>query len=202
MNILHIDSSPRGAESHSRKMTAELVAELKEKNKDASVVYRDLGHNPPPFVREEWTSGAYTPEELRTPAQVDALKYSDAVISELLAADIVVIGAPMYNFSIPADLKAWIDQIIRINKTFLADYTGLAVGKKVFIVTSRGGGGYGAGEAMEHLNFQDSYLKTVLGMIGIRDIEFVHLNNTKKGEEAVCESYADARETIQQLAAV
>lgn len=200
MNILHIDSSPRGAESHSRKMTAELVAALKEKNKDATVVYRDLGHNPPPFVTEDWQNGAYTPEEQRTPAQIAALEYSDRAIAELLATDIVVIGAPMYNLTISADLKAWLDQVIRINKTFTADYKGLAAGKKAFIVTSRGGGGYGAGEAMEKINFQDPYLRTAFGFIGITDVEFIHINNTAKGEESVRESYANARAIIQQAA--
>ena len=201
MNILHIDSSPRGEASHSRKMTAELVAALKQKNQNASVVYRDLGHNPPPFVTEDWAHGAYTPEEQRTPAQTAALKYSDEAIAELLNADLVVIGAPMYNFGIPADLKAWIDQIIRFNVTFTADYKGLAAGRKVFVVTSRGGGGYGAGEPMEHLNFQDPYLRAAFGFIGITDVEFIHVNNTAKGDEAVQTSVGEARAKIQQASA-
>lgn len=198
MNILHIDSSPRREASHSRKMTAELVAALKQTHPNASVTYRDLGHQPPPFVTEDWQHGAYTPEEQRTPAQIEALKYSDEAIDELLAADIVVIGAPMYNLTISADLKAWIDQIIRINKTFTADYRGLAAGKKVFIVTSRGGGGYGAGEAMAHLNFQDPYLKTAFGFIGITEVEFIHINNTARGDEAVRESVGNARRAIER----
>lgn len=185
MNILHIDSSPRGATSHSRKITAELVAAFQANNQDAKVTYRDLGHNPPPFVPENWANAAYTPEENRTPTQTEALQYSDKAIAELLAADTVIIGAPMYNFGLPADLKAWIDQIIRINKTFTADYTGLAAGKRLYVVLSRGGGGYGAGEAMEHLNFQDPCLKTAFGFIGIKDIEFIHVNNTSKGDVAV-----------------
>ena len=200
MNILHIDSSPRGAASHSRKMTAELVAALKETHSNAAVTRRDLGHEPPPFVTEDWQNGAYTPEEQRTPAQVAALEYSDAAIDELLAADIVVIGAPMYNFAVSADLKAWLDQVVRINKTFLADYTGLATGKKVFVVTARGGGGYGAGEAMAHLNFQDPYLLTVLGFIGMKNVEFIHVNNTIKGDEAVRESTDNARALIHTAA--
>lgn len=201
MNILHVDSSPRGEASHSRRMTAELVAALQKTHPDASITYRDLGHQPPPFVTEDWQHGAYTPEEQRTPAQVAALKYSDAAINELLAADIVVIGAPMYNLAVSADLKAWLDQIIRINKTFTADYKGLAAGKKVFVVTSRGGGGYGAGEPMEKINFQDPYLRTAFGFIGITDVEFIHVNNTAKGDEAVRESVAGARALINTAAA-
>ncbi|MDQ3712908.1 MAG: NAD(P)H-dependent oxidoreductase [Acidobacteriota bacterium] len=200
MNILHIDSSPRGEASHSRKMTAELVATLQETHSNATVTYRDLGHQPPPFVTEDWQNGAYTPEEQRTPAQTAALKYSDQAIDELLAADIVVIGAPMYNLTVSADLKAWLDQIIRINKTFTADYKGLATGKKVFVVTSRGGGGYEAGEAMEHLNFQDPYLKTAFSFTGITDVKFISVNNTAKGDEAVRESTENARAMIHTAA--
>lgn len=196
MNILHVNSSPRREASHSRKMTAELVASLKQTHSNATVTYRDLGHEPPPFVTEDWQNGVYMPEEQRTPAQIAALEYSDQAIVELLAADIVVIGAPMYNLTISADLKAWLDQVIRINKTFTADYKGLAAGKKAFIVTSRGGGGYGAGEAMEKINFQDPYLRTVFGFIGITDVEFIHVNNTAKGAEAVRESIAGARALI------
>ncbi len=124
------------------------------------------------------------------------MRYSDAAIDELLAADIVFIGSPMYNLTISADFKAWLDQVIRINKTFLADYTGLATGKKLFVVTSRGGGGYGAGEPMEKINLQDPYLRVAFGFIGITDIEFIHVNNTAKGDEAVRESTENARAKI------
>jgi len=181
-------------------MAAQLVAALQTKNSDAAVTYRDLGHEPPPFVTEDWQHGAYTPEENRTPAQVEALQYSDAAIAELLATDILVVGAPMYNLTISANLKAWLDQVIRINKTFTAEYTGLVTGKKVFVVTSRGGGGYGAGEAMEKINFQDPYLKVAFGFIGITDVEFIHVNNTARGEEAVRESVESARALIQTAA--
>ncbi len=201
MNILHIDSSPRGAASHSRRMTAELVGLLKQTHPEAVVAYRDVGHEPPPSLTEDWQQGAYTPEAERTPAQRETLRYSDEVIAELLRADTLVVGAPMYNFGIPAMLKAWLDQVIRVNKTFLPTYEGLAKGKKVFVVTSRGGGGYGAGEAMEKLNFQDSYFKTVFGFIGITDVNLIHINNTAKGEEAVREAVAGARQEIQHALA-
>ena len=197
MNILQIDSSPRGEASHSRKMAAELVAALQAKHSDAKLTYRDLGHQPPPFVTEEWANGAYTPAEHRTPEQTAALEYSDAAIDELLAADVLVVGAPMYNLTISANLKAWLDQVIRINRTFTADYQGLVKGKKVFVVTSRGGGGYGAGEPMEKINFQDPYLQLAFGFIGITDVEFIHVNNTAKGGEAVRESTESARTSIQ-----
>ena len=201
MNILHIDSSPRGAASHSRQVSGELVTALKAAHQDAIVTYRDLGHQPPPFVTEDWQHGAYTPEEERTPAQRAALRYSDEVIAELLAADIIVAGVPMYNLSIPADFKAWIDQVVRINKTFTAGYEGLATGKRMFVVTARGGGGYGAGEERETYNYQDPYLRAVFGFIGITDVNFIHVNNTARGEEAVRESIGNARAAIEQALA-
>ena len=209
LQILHLDSSPRGATSHSRQLTAEFVQSLRQSNQNASVTYRDLGHHPPPHIDEAWTQAAYLPSEQLTPEQKASLQTSDELVDELLAADIIVIGAPMYNFSITSTLKAWIDQISRFGRTWIAEwkadgtsvYTGLATGKKVFIVTSRGGSGYGAGEAMERLNFQDPYLKTAFGFIGITEIEFIHVNNTAKGEEALTESIGSARTAIKIAAA-
>lgn len=204
LQILHIDSSPRGAASHSRQISKELVESLKQSNQNASVAYRDLGRNPPSHVDDAWTQAAYLPSDQLTPEQRAALAESDELVDEVLAADVIVIGAPMYNFSITSTLKAWIDQIARFGRTWIAEwktdgtsvYTGLATGKKVFVVTSRGGGGYGAGEAMENLNFQDPYLKTAFGFIGVTDVEFIHINNTSKGEEAVGESIGNARTAI------
>lgn len=201
MNILHIDSSPRGGASHSRRMTAELVRLLKQTHPTASVTYRDLGHEPPPFVTEEWQQGAFTPEAERTPEQREALRYSDEVIDEFLAADIIVIGSPMYNLGITASLKAWFDQVLRIGRTFTASYEGLAKGKRAFVVTSRGGGGYGSGEAMERYNLQDSYLRTALGFIGVTDVNLIHINNTAKGEEVVREAVEVAREALREALA-
>ncbi len=209
LRILHIDSSPRGAASHSKQITGELVKSLTQSNQNSLVTYRDLGHNPPPHVDDAWTQAAYLPFDQLTPEQQASLQTSDELVDEVLAADVIVIGAPMYNFSITSTLKAWIDQISRFGRTWKAEwkadgtsvYTGLAAGKKVFVITSRGGGGYGAGEAMERLNFQDPYLKTVFGFIGITEIEFIHLNNTSKGEEALVESIGSARTAIGIVAA-
>ena len=206
LKILHIDSSPRGAASHSRQINLELVESLTKANPGASVTYRDVGHEPPPFVDEAWTEAAFLPPSDRTPEQVKALQVSEELVDELLSADVLVVGIPMYNFNVPAQLKAWIDQIVRPGRTFVVEpqadgtniYKGLAAGKKIFIVTSRGGGGYGAGEAMAGLNHQDSFLETVLGFIGITDVEFIHVNNTAKGDEAVRESVGSARRKIQQ----
>lgn len=209
IRILHIDASPRGAASHSRQISLELVESLTKANPGASVTYRDVGREPPPFVDEAWTEAAFLPPSDRTPEQVKALQVSGELVDELLSADVLVFGIPMYNFNVPAQFKAWIDQIVRPGRTFVVEpqadgtniYKGLAAGKKVFIVTSRGGGGYGAGEAMAELNHQDPFLKTILGFIGITNVNFVHVNNTSKGDVAVREAVRQARTVIQQAAA-
>ena len=176
--ILRIDSSPRGERSHSRALTAAFVEELKTKHPDATVAYRDLGHNPVPHVNENWIAGAYSDPVTHSPEVQAALLLSNELVDEMLASDIIVLGAPMYNFSIPSRLKAYIDQIVRIGRTFTSDYQGLATGKKMFILCARGASGYGQGEAMEAMNFQSPYLKTIFGFIGITDISFVYDEKT------------------------
>ncbi len=194
MNILHIDSSPRGERSHSRALTSAFVSELQKSHSDATIAYRDLGHAPVPHVDEAWIQAAYSAPDERSDADKQAIAFSDELVDELLAADIIVLGAPMYNFSIPSTLKAYIDQVVRVGRTFTKDYEGLVNGKKMFILCARGGGGYGAGEQMEGSNFQDPYFKTIFGMIGISDISYVYDEKTLSGESNLDESKAQARE--------
>ena len=199
--ILHIDSSARGEGSHSRQISAELVQALTAAHPNTTVTYRDLRAANLPFVTENWFYGAYTPPADRTDAQNDALKLSDTLIDELLAADVLVFGIPMYNFSVPAVFKAYIDQIARVGRTFTSSYEGLVKGKKAFVVTARGGGGYGPGEPRETVNFEDPYLKSALGFIGITDVTFLHINNTARGEE-VQASLNQVRTQIKEAASV
>ena len=107
----------------------------------------------------------------------------------------------MYNFSVPAVFKAYIDQIARVGRTFTSSYEGLVKGKKAFVVTARGGGGYGPGEPRETVNFEDPYVKSVLGFIGITDVTFLHINNTARGEE-VQASLNQVRTQIKEAASV
>lgn len=194
MNILHIDSSPRGERSHSRALTAAFVGELQQKHSDATISYRDLGHAPVPHVDEAWIAAAYTAPDERTDVNKQAIAFSDELVDELLAAELIVMGAPMYNFSIPSTLKAYIDNVVRIGRTFTKDYEGLAKNKKMFIMCARGGGGYGAGEQMEAVNFQDPYLNTIFGLIGITDISYVHDEKTLSGEDDLDASKQEARD--------
>lgn len=185
-NILQIDSSPLGDRSVSRKLTAKTVAELKAKYPDCNIIIRDFGTVPLPHLNGMTIGAFFTPTDQRNEVQNDALKLSDQAIAELMAADIIVIGVPMWNFGIPSSLKAWIDHIIRAGKTFKYGAAGpeslLPKGKKVIIVSSRGGI-YSDGP-MKIMDYQETYLSAVLGFIGLRDVSFVRAEGVAMGEEA------------------
>ena len=162
MKILHIDSSIQGAGSATRELTREIVARLKATRPDAQIIYRDL-------VAEELSH--FSQAAFKRSDELEAAR-NTAVLEEFLAADVLVIGAPLYNFSIPTQLKAWVDRIVIAGRTFR--YTergpeGLAGGKQVIVAVARGGV-YEAGSPAE---FGESYLKFVLGFLGIRDVTFV-----------------------------
>lgn len=204
--LLHIDSSPRGERSHSRRFTREFVEAWKQAHPADRVTYRDVGRNPVPHVDEPWIAGAYTPLEQRTPAAQDAIGISDRLVDEFLAADLYVIGIPMYNFSVPSTFKAYIDQIVRVGRTFVFEpenvanpYKPLVLGKKMVVITACGDSGFGPGERNEKMNHQDPYLRTVFGFIGITDITFIHVENDEFGGTSLAQSIANARTQIAQL---
>jgi FMN-dependent NADH-azoreductase len=116
--LLHIDSSPRGNRSHSRRLSREFVEQWKQAHPSDVVIYRDIGRNPVPHIDESWIAAAFAPPEQHTPDLQEAIRLSDLLVDEFLAADIYVIGVPMYNFSVPSVFKAYIDQIVRIGRTF------------------------------------------------------------------------------------
>lgn len=199
-HILHLDASARGSASHSRTVSGELVAAMKDADPTATVTYRDLGHQDIPYVSEPLIGAMYTPAEARTTEQKAVLALSDELIAELKAADVYVFGIPMYNFSVPGVFKSYIDQVARINETWNpATYEGLLKNKRAIVVTARGGGGYGPGEAREAYNVQDPTIKNVLGFMGVTDLEFIHVNNTAGGDDAVNGALAEARAKIAAL---
>jgi FMN-dependent NADH-azoreductase len=182
--LLVIESSPRST-SVSTSLTQKFVTEWQQKNPGGKVVTRNVFTNPASFVTESWIYAAYTPVGARTPEQKEALKESDTYVDELIAADTIVIGAPMHNFLISSPLKAWIDQIVRAGRTFSvgADgYKGLLDGKKKVIVASARGGDYTGDLAF--LDHQTPYLKTILGFLGLTDVHFAVANNQSRGPEA------------------
>ena len=202
MKLLHVDSSILGGGSVSRQLTSQIVAAQVANHPDLEVVHRDLGATPVAHLTGEHLAAmrGAVPE---TAAMRDDLAASQAVLEEFLAADVVVIGAPMYNFSVPSQLKAWIDRIAVAGRTFR--YTekgpeGLAGGKTVIIASTRGGF-YGPGTANAALEHQDSYLKAVFGFLGVTDIRFVHAEGIALGEEQRAKSLQSAEAAIRDLAA-
>jgi FMN-dependent NADH-azoreductase len=176
-NLLVIESSPRGDYSISRNLTAKFVEAWQKNHADGKVVTRDLAKTDLPFVDLPWIMGAYTPGEQHSPEMKKALQVSDELIAELQAADHVVLGTSMYNFSTPAALKAYIDQVVRVNVTFSPSYEGLLKNKKAVVIVASAGD-YSPGSYMESYNSETSYLKQILGFIGITDVRFILAGGT------------------------
>jgi FMN-dependent NADH-azoreductase len=207
-HLLHIDVSPRGERSHSRRMTCEFVEQWKQTHPSDTVAYRDIGRNPIPHVDEPWIAAAFSPPEQHTPQLQEAISFSDQLVDEFLAADIYIIGVPMYNFSIPSVFKAYIDQIVRVGRTVAFEpndsanvFKPLVLGKRMFIIEARGDSGYKIGGPYEKMNFHDPYLVTVFGFMGITDITFIHVENDEYGGHKLAESIVNARTKITELAA-
>lgn len=171
MKILHLISSPRGTASFSIKLGNALVEKLTAANPESSVTTHNLVATPFPHLEEVHLNSFYTPLENHTPELTEAIKHSDDAIAELQDADVIVIGVPMYNFGIHSTLKAWIDHVARAGKTFRYGENGpegLVKGKKVYLAISSGGV-YSEGP-MKAYDFTESYLRAVLGFLGMVDV--------------------------------
>jgi FMN-dependent NADH-azoreductase len=178
--LLHLDASPRGNYSVSRQLSTAAVKAWKAKNPDGTIVERDLPKTALTFVDMEWIVGAFSAPDQHTDGNKRALAISDELVAEVLAADEIIIGTPMYNFAIPAVLKAWIDHVVRAGKTFRYTATGvdgLAKGRKV-IVAVASGGVYEEASGMSAYNYEIPYLRHILGFIGISDVTFVQAGGT------------------------
>jgi len=200
MKLLRIDSSAR-RNSVSRQLTQRFVETWKKENPAGEVIERDLATTHLPLITDEWMMAAYSDQAGLTPAQRETLSVSEALIEELLAADTIVIGAPMYNLTVSAPLKGWIDQIVRIGRTVLYGPNGpdgVLKGKKVVVLTSRGGS-FRPGTPTAQYDHQEPYLRHILGFIGLTDITFIHAENQKPGELAE-PSRAAAVEQLQRAA--
>ena len=199
--LLIINSSPR-SNSVSRKLTREFAAQWTAANPDGRILERDLSDGSIPYLSEPWIEAAYTPESARTPAQRDMLSLSDRLIDEVLAADVIVLGVPMHNFSVPATFKAWIDQIARAGKTFSYSDQGpkglIPSNKKVIAILTRGG--VYAGEGPQGAaDSQVSYLRQILGLIGLTDVTFIHADRQGMGGQA---AQLATEKAIQQVASL
>lgn len=195
MKLLHIDSSILGDNSASRQLSAELVAAWAAAEPGVEVTYRDLAADAISHLSSASLVAAGTPAELRDAAQKHEAELGEKSIEEFLGADAIVIGAPMYNFSIPSQLKAWIDRIAVAGKTFR--YTengpeGLAGGKKVIVVSTAGGIHAGQPSGIAH----ETYIELVLNFLGITDIEVVRAEGLAYGDEPRRNAIAGARASI------
>ena len=198
-NILRIDASARYEGSTTRVLAEKLVERLLAESYGAKVVHRDLAATPPALLDESWVFANFTDEAERSDDQKTSLAGSDALIAELEAADTIVIGVPVYNFAIPAALKAWVDQIARARKTFRyteAGPEGLLKGKRAYVVATRGGQYVGTPR-----DTQSRYIRDFLAFVGIDDVEFVYAEGLAIGGETRAESIAGAERTLAGLAA-
>lgn len=202
MKLLHIDSSVLGNNSVSRQLTAEIVAKWRASHPGTAVDYLDLAIDAPSHLSADSLGFRMAPGAVDlTDIQRQENAVSEALVQQFLAADVIVIGAPLYNFSIPSQLKAWIDRVAQVGRTF--KYTekgpqGLAVGKTVIVASTRGGvySTSEGGRAMEH---QESYLQTVFGFFGVTDVRFVRAEGLAMGAEPKAQAIADAELAITAL---
>lgn len=201
MNVLQVNSSARafanGAGSFSTRLADELVQGLLAASPQATLTLRDLTHTPHPALDEAALGALFTPADSRTPGQAARVALDDALIAELQAADVVVLGVPMYNFGVSTQLKNWIDAISRARVTFR--YTesgpeGLLKGKTVYAVLTRGG--IHRGQASDTVV---PYLRTVLGFLGMTDVRFVYAEGLGMGPQAEARGVAEAQAQIAEL---
>jgi FMN-dependent NADH-azoreductase len=197
MNILQINGSARANGSNSTRVADAITARLKARNPEATVELRDLARDPHPVLDEAALSALFTPAEQRTPAQSARVALDDALIEQLKRADAIVLGVPMYNFSVSVQIKSWIDAIARAGQTFR--YTangpeGLVTGKKVYVGLARGG------------IFRDTprdsqvpYLKGVLGLMGMTDVEFIYAEGVNMGADRASAAFDEVASQIDEV---
>jgi FMN-dependent NADH-azoreductase len=194
MNILHITSSIRGDASESTRVTQQIVDKLVSANPDATIVRRDLGTAPVPLLDGAALGALFTPGEQRTAAQLARVEQDDALILEAQAADVIVLGAPMYNFSMPVQLKSWFDAIARAGVTFRYTETGpegLLKNKKVYVAAARGG------VYEEAQDPQVPQMRALLGFLGLSDQTYIYSSGMAMGPDAVAAGQAAANAAIE-----
>jgi len=191
--LLRIDASARVEGSYSRRLGDRIEGTWRARNPAGAIVRRDLARNPVPQIADATIAGFYTPADAMTDELRAATALSDALIAEIRAADELLLTTPMYNFGIPAALKAWVDQVVRIGQTFSYDgtsFTGLVTGKPVAIAIAYGASGYGEGGPLAALDLVRPYLATLFGFLGFTDIRVAGVEATT-GDAAAAEAALD-----------
>ncbi len=204
MKLLEIQSSVREEGSISRFLSDEFVQAWQRIYSGTQHQKRDVGINPPAHPTELWTKANYILPEERSPEMISILTDSENLIAELFWADYLLFGVPMYNFSVPSTLKAYLDNIVRINRTFTFDpetykFQGLVKGKKALIITPSAGN-FAVGTPLATMNFCDTYLRFVLGFIGIEDVTVVPVPDQFMSDEIRQRELATARAKLMKLA--
>src|SRR3989344_7265879 len=194
--VLVIESSARTQGSVSRELTAQFIAQWHAAHPSDTVTVRDLAVEQVPHLDMDWLGGWMTPAEQQSDAEKAALARSNTLTNELLAADVLVLAAPMYNFTIPSTLKSWLDHVLRAGVTFKYTDTGpqgLLSGKRAFVLTARGG--IYAGSAQDH---QEPYLRQALAFVGIHDVSFIHAEGLNLGSEFMEKGLNQAKAQLAQ----
>ena len=201
--LLVVETSPRGNHSISRNMTRRFVAEWRAAHPGGEVVERDLMQTELPFVTAPWLQAYFTPAEQHSPEMKKALRLSNELVGEILAADHIVIATPVYNYNVPAALKAWIDHIVRKGLTLGFDGAGLVTGKTATVLLASGGV-YTEGSPIRDRDIATQYLRLILGVIGITDVTVVAGGGAKVvdlGEQTMDGFIATVEPEIERAAA-
>jgi FMN-dependent NADH-azoreductase len=215
MRLLHIDSSARPDTSdrspygsHTRRLSRRFVQRWLASRPGDLVSYRDVGQSPPNPVTAKWIHAAFTKPERREPWMRDVLAESDALVDELLAADLIVAGVPMYNFGMPAQFKAYVDNVVRVGRTFGFDRSRpgdpywpmlAGMGKRLIVLSARGDHGYDAGGRQAHVNHVESGVRDVFGYLGITGFDTVAIEYDEFADERLKASIAAAERAVDDL---
>lgn len=204
--LLHIDSSARATRSHSRRLSSAFVEAWLARVPDSRVIRRDVGINPPPAINEQWIASAFTAEAERSAEMKAALSVSDVYIDELAQSDVIVMGAPMYNYGMPAALKAWFDQVVRVNRTFNFDpsedtwpLSPILCGKTLIILSSRGEFGFEMGGIRQDWNHLETHIRTLQHYLGVEDSHLIAVEYQEFGDKRHLDSVARADRELQAL---
>jgi len=212
--LLHIDASARPGRSdidshgsHTRRLSARFVERWRAARPEDRVDYLDVGGHPPSPVTGAWVHAAFTPPAARESWMQEALAESDGLLDQLIAADLIVVGLPMYNFGVPAQFKAYIDNIVRVGRSFGFDrargevpyWPMLDTGKRLVLLSSRGDFGYGKGQRNAHLNHTEASVRSVFGYIGIDDVHEIAVEYDEFGGERLAQSLAQAEHAVDRL---
>jgi FMN-dependent NADH-azoreductase len=204
-SLLVINASGRVTRSITRQLTGRFVEAWRAAHPGAEIIDRDVGIHPPTPVSEAWIAASFTPADQRSPEMHEALEESETFIGEILRADAIVLGVPMYNFGMPAQMKAWFDQIVRVGRTFefkddVSDpYLSLLPSKPVVLITATGTSGYEPGGPNERFNFLDPHLQSVLAFVGLGDISLIRVGFEESQDKRFRRSVEAAEASLDEV---